>query len=103
MHLGNEVANHLFGDVEVADHAVAQRANGHDVGRRAADHALGLGANGQHPLGAGIHGDHARLGDDDAPVPNGDQCVRGAEVDPDVVAEEAKQAVEESQVASGSG
>ena len=42
-----------------------------------------------------------RLADDDAAVADGDERVGGAEIDPDVVAEEAEQAVEESQGPSG--
>ena len=95
--LGDEVPNHLLGHVEVADHPVAQRADGDDVGRRAADHPLRLGADGQDALRPRVHGDHRWLADDDAAVADGDERVRGAEVDPDVVAEEAEQAVEESQ------
>ncbi len=101
VHLGDEVANHLLGDVEVADDPVAQRPDGHDVGRRAAHHALRLRADGEHALGAGVHGHHARLADDDAAVADGDQRVGRAEIDPDVVAEEAEQAVEESHGPSG--
>ena len=44
-----------------------------------------------------VHGDHARLADHDPAVAHRDEGVRRAEVDPDVVAEEAEQAVEESQ------
>jgi hypothetical protein len=73
------------------------------MGRRAADHALGLGTDGQHALGAVVHGHHARLGDDDAAVPDDDQRVGGPQVDPDVMAEEAEQAVEESQGCLRSG
>ena len=52
VHLVHEVLDHLLGHVEVADDAVAQRPDGDDVGRRAAEHALRLGADGQHALGA---------------------------------------------------
>src|SRR4026207_1202617 len=52
-------------------------------------------------LAAGIHGDDTRLADDDAAMANGDQRVGRAEIDPDVVAEEAEQAVEESHGPSG--
>ena len=47
-HLADEVAQHLLGDLEIGDHAVAQRARGRDRGRGAPDHPLGLGADGVH-------------------------------------------------------
>ncbi len=100
MHLLDEVAQHLLGDVEVADHPVAQRTDGHDVGRRAPHHALRLGTDGQHPLGAGVERHHARLGDHDPTVPHRDQGVGGAQVDPDVVRQQPEQAVEDAHGAS---
>src|SRR3954454_7842877 len=40
-HLGDEVAQHLLGDLEVRDDAVAQRARGRDRRGRPTDHPLG--------------------------------------------------------------
>ena len=102
VHLLDEVMNHLLGDVEVADHPVAQGPDGDDVGGSAANHAFRLGADGEHPLGPRVHGDDARLADDDPPVTHRDERVGGAEVDADVVGEQAEQAVEDAQDASGS-
>ena len=45
-HLADEVAQHLLGDLEVRDHAVAQRARRRDRRRRATDHPLGVGSHG---------------------------------------------------------
>ena len=59
VHLVHEVLDHLLGDVEVADDAVAQRPDRDDLGRRPADHALGLRADGEHALGLGVDGDDA--------------------------------------------
>ena len=42
VHLADEVLDHLLGDFEVGDDAVAQRADGLDVAGRAAEHQLGL-------------------------------------------------------------
>ena len=64
--LAHEVAQHLLGDVEVGDHAVAQRARGRQVRRRAPDHALGVGADGVDLSGALVDRDHRRLGQHDA-------------------------------------
>ena len=94
--------NHLLGDVEVADNPVPQRPDGDDVGGSATHHPLRLGADGEHPLGAGVHGDDARFADHDPPVPDRDERVGRAEVDAHVVGEQAEQAVEDAQDASGS-
>ena len=47
MHPADEVLDHLLGDLEVGDDAVAQGADGLDVAGRAADHLLGLVADGE--------------------------------------------------------
>ena len=52
VHLLDEVAQHLLGDVEVGDHAVLQRADRADRSRRAAEHPLRLDADGVHLAGA---------------------------------------------------
>ena len=46
-------ADHALGDVEVGDGALAQRAHGHDVAGRAADHLPRLVAHGQHVARSG--------------------------------------------------
>src|SRR5439155_24910940 len=102
LYLLDEGMDHLLDNVEVADHTVAQRTDRHDVGRGAADHALRLRPDGQDALGARVHSDDARLTDDDPAVAHGDQGVGRAEVDAHVVGEQAEQAVEDAQDASGS-
>ena len=92
--LVDEVLDHLLGHVEVADDAVAQRPDRDDVGRRPADHPLGLGADRQHALGLGVDRDDGRLAHDDAAVADVDERVGRPEVDPDVAGEEAEDAVE---------
>ena len=94
VHLLHEVLDHLLGDVEVADDAVPQRPHGDDAGGRAADHPLGLGADLEHLLGAGVDGDHAGLADDDAAAADVDEGVGGPEIDADVPGEPAKECVE---------
>jgi hypothetical protein len=68
--LGDEVAQHALGDLEVRDHAVAQRPDGLDVARRLAEHGLrGVAdrhAVEQHLVGALLDGDDAGLIQDDA-------------------------------------
>ena len=92
--LVHEVLDHLLGHVEVADDAVAQRPDRDDVGRRPADHPLGLGADRQDPPGLGVDRHDRRLAHDDAAVADVDQRVGGPEVDPDVAGEEAEDPVE---------
>ena len=77
-HLADEVAQHLLGDLEVGDHAVAQRARGGDRRRRAADHPLGVGADGVDLAGVDVGRDHRRLGDDDPAAADVDERVGGA-------------------------
>jgi len=90
----HEVLDHLLGDVEVADDAVAERADGDDAGRCPADHPLGLGPDRQDLLRLGVDRHHRRLAYDDPAIPDVDQGVRGPEVDPDVAGEEAEEAIE---------
>ena len=89
VHLLDEVAQHLLGDVEVGDDAVLERADGRDVPGRAAEHPLGLDADRVHLAGALVDRDHRRLGEHDAAPANVDERVRGSEVDGHVAAAEA--------------
>ena len=90
----HEVLDHLLGDVEVADDAVAQGPDGDDVGRRPADHPLGLRADGQDAPGLGVDRDDGRFAHHDPAVADVDQGVGGPEVDPDVAGEDPEEAVE---------
>ncbi len=47
----DEVVQHLFGVAEVGDHAVLHRLDGDDVAGRAAEHLLGLFADGLDLVG----------------------------------------------------
>jgi hypothetical protein len=101
--LVHEVANHLLGHVEVADHAVAERSDGHDVRRRPADHPLRLGPDGQDALRPGLDRDDGRLADHDPAVADVDERVRRAEVDADVAGEQAEEAVEHARSGTSVG
>ena len=94
VHGANEVLEHLLGDAEVGDDAVTQRPHGDDVGRCAADHALGLGADGEDLLVDAVDGDDGRLVDDDAAALHHDQRVCSPEVDRDIVGKHAQKGVE---------
>ena len=91
----DEVLDHLLGDVEVADDPVAQRPDRDDVGRRPADHPLGLGADRQDPLASSRRWRRRDGSLMTMPaVADVDERVGGPEVDPDVAGEEAEEAVE---------
>jgi hypothetical protein len=81
VHLLDEVAQHLLGDVEVGDDPVLQRPDGGDGAGRAAEHALGLDADRVHLLGALVDRHHGRLGEHDPPPSDVHERVGRAEVD----------------------
>ena len=87
VHLVDEVAQHLLADLEVGDDAVLQRPDGLDVRRRAADHALGLEADGERAAVAHVDGHDRRLVEHDAVAAHVDQRVGGTEVDRHVAAQ----------------
>ena len=62
--------------------------HGLDVGRRAADHPLGLGADGEDGAGERVDRDDGGLVQDDAPSAYVDERVRGPQVDCHVTTEE---------------
>ena len=90
----DEVAEHPLRDLKVGDDAVAQGADGDDVGGGPADHALRLLADGENALGGAVDGDNRGLDDDDAPPPDHDERVRRPQVDSDVVGQETEEARE---------
>ena len=89
VHLLDEVAEHLLGDVEVGDDAVLQRADGGDRAGRAAEHALGLDADGVDLARALVDRDDRRLGEDDAAAADVDERIGGAQVHGHVATAEA--------------
>jgi len=99
VHLLDEVAEHLLGDVEVRDHAVLQRADRADRPGRAAEHALGLEADRMHLAGALVDRDDRRLREHDAAPAHVHECVCGSEVDGHVAAAEACEVIEDAHVA----
>ena len=81
--LADEMLDHFLGDFEVGDDSVAQRAAGGNVTGGAAEHHLGLLADGYHLfLASDIgDGDDAWFGQDDAAALDVDERVGGAEID----------------------
>ena len=76
-----EPAQHLFGHLEVADHAVAERTGRADRRRRAADHPLRVLADGQHLPRPLVERDHGRLEQHDPLPAHVDDRVGGAKID----------------------
>ena len=88
VHLLDEVAKHLLGDVEVGDDAVLERADRGDRPRRASEHALGLDPDGVHLARALVDRDDGRLREHDAAPTHVDERVCGAEIHGHVAAAE---------------
>ena len=86
MHRADEMLEHFLRDREVGDYAVLQRADGLDVARGAAQHALGLFAHRRDGFGGvGVpsvltDGDDRGFIEDDALATHVDQRVGGAEI-----------------------
>ena len=88
--LADEVAQQPLGGLEVGDHAVAQRPDGGDVRRRAAEHGVGGVADGLGLVALRVDGDDGRLVDDDAAPGSEHDGVRRAEVDCEVASGEGQ-------------
>ena len=93
VHLRDEMPQHRLGHFEVGDDAVLQRTDGDDIGRRAAEHAFRLVADGEHFVRAGLHRHDRRLAQDDALILDVDERVGRAEIDADVVGEPAEKSI----------
>ena len=87
MHLVNEVLDHLLGDIDVGDDAVAKRPDGLDLVGGLAHHQLGVVADRLHLLDAvdGLDGDDRRLIEDDPAAADVDERVGGSKIDRHVV------------------
>jgi hypothetical protein len=83
VYLGDEVLDHLFGDIDVGDDAVAQRADRFDAVGGLAHHQLCVVADRLDPLDSvqRFDRDDRRLIEHDALAANVNNRVRGAEVD----------------------
>ena len=75
---------HIRGHIKVGDDAVFQRSHGHNGAGGAADHLLGLGAGGNHPLGLYIYGYHAGLPHNNAALAVADHGGGSTQVDTDI-------------------
>ena len=94
VHPVHEVLDHLLGDVEVADDAVAQGRTAMMLAGVRPTMRLASAPTASTRLRLRVDRDHGRLADDDAAVADVDERVGGPEVDPDVAGEDAEEAVE---------
>ena len=100
VHLADEVLDHLFGDFDVGDHAVTQRADRLDAVRGLAHHHLGVIAHGLHALDPvdRLDRDHRRFVQHDPLILHIDEGVGGAEVDRHVLRAELEEIGQEAHV-----
>ena len=98
VHLLDEVAQHLLGDVEVGDHPVLERPDRGDRAGGAAQHPLRLDADRVDLAGVGVDRHHRGLGEDDAASAHVDERVGRAEVDGHVAAAEPSEIAEYAHV-----
>ena len=91
MGLLDEVAEHRLGDLEVGDDTILEGADRGDAAGRAAEHSLGLVADGENLGGAGLDGDDGGFAKHDPLVLDEDKSVGGAEIDADVTGEKSEE------------
>ena len=82
--LFDEILEHRLRDVKIGDHARFHRTDGDDVGRRAAQHPLGLHAHRKDMLGSFLNGDNRWLTQDNSLVLHVHERVRRSEIDTDI-------------------
>src|SRR5690606_35751366 len=92
--LFDEVAEHGLGNLEIADHAVFERAHGFDVAGAFVEHVLGGVADGHAAIddlaGTFVDGNDGRLAQHDALPAHANRGVGGTQVDAHVQAEDAQ-------------
>jgi hypothetical protein len=98
MHLADEVLDHLFGDFDVGDDAVAQGTDRFDAVRGLAHHHLRIVTHRLHALDAvqRFDRDDRRFVENDALILNINQRVGGAEIDRHVLRAELEEIVPEA-------
>ena len=88
--LANEILQHGLGDLKLGDNAIAQGANGDDVGRRSPDHLARFCTDSQRPAASLLNRHPGRLVDHDAATAHAYQGVGGSQVNADVEGEKAE-------------
>src|SRR5207302_7919530 len=79
--LADEVAQHLLGHLKVCDHAVSERPDRPDRGRRPPNHPACVTADRLTLAGPVVDGNDRGLEDDDSLATDEDERIRGAEID----------------------
>ncbi len=98
MYFFDEVAEHRFGDFKFGDNAVAQGANGNDVGGGSSHHFSRFRADSERLASSFADGNPGGFVEDDATVAHADECIGCAEVYPDIKREETEEPVEGTKV-----
>ena len=85
--LFDEMLDHLFGDIDVGDHAVAQGTQRLDIGGRLAHHQLRLVADHLDAADAVacLERDHRRFVEHDPAIAGIDDSIHGPEIDGDIM------------------
>src|SRR4029079_1690842 len=104
MHFADEVLDHLLGDFEVGDDAVAHRPDCFDVARRSSEHHLGVVAHVAYLLLAPAidGGDDVGFVQHDAPALDVDQRVRCSEIDRHIARQGTEKTAEHSNLSNPS-
>src|SRR5262249_51789303 len=87
----DEVVEHLLGVAEVGDDAVLHGLDGHDVPGGAAEHVLGLFADGLNLVGDLVYRNDGGLVDDDALAGGVDEGVGRTEIDRQIARKQAEE------------
>src|SRR5579875_952186 len=77
MSLMNEIVEHTLSHLEIGNDAVAERTNGNDIRRRAAEHVLGFGAAADDLSRASVHGNDGGFVEHNALPGDINQGIRG--------------------------
>ena len=96
VYFGNKVAQHGFGDFKIRDNAVLHGADGVDIARGTAEHALGVGTHGQDHVVAAVvffYGHHGRFAQDNAFALYIHAGVGGAKVNGQVIGKNAQKGI----------
>src|SRR5262245_45171488 len=96
MPLRDEVAQHLFGDVEIRDHPLLQRPNDANVAWRAPEHRLRFAPHGDDGLVRLMNRDDGGFIDDNPLAADEHQRIRRPQVDREVIREFFDPALEQA-------
>ena len=84
MHLTNKMPQHRFGNLEVRNNTIAQRADRYNIARCSAQHTLGVITDSDDLITTSFNRYDRRLSEHDAMVFNINECVGGSKVDTNI-------------------